>query len=128
MRNGLQPMRNLNISVTLQLSTLSNNKSATYVYSSHYIKSLPQIASGNKTIETWARSNLRDIQYLYSRPSLLRLHYNPVLVNKLNELMDNGALLGLGLKTLRPLFKDKHKADKYAEIVENDLLLWEINA
>ncbi|XP_075981932.1 torso-like protein [Anticarsia gemmatalis] len=101
-----------------------------FYFSSYFLKQVGdiRIASGNKTIEDWARNNLRDVQYLYSRPSLLRLHYNPVLVNKLNELMDNGALLGLGLKTLRPLFKDRHKADKYAEIVENDLQLWEINA
>ena len=43
-------------------------------------------------------------------------------------MLDNGALLGLGLKILRPLFKDKYKRDKYAEIVENDLKLWEVNA
>lgn len=42
--------------------------------------------------------------------------------------MDKGALIGLNLKTLRPLFKDRRKADSYAEVVENDLQLWEINA
>ncbi|KAF9804344.1 hypothetical protein SFRURICE_011959 [Spodoptera frugiperda] len=96
-----------------------------FYFSSYFLK---QIASGNKTIETWARTNLRDSQYLYSRPSLLRLNYNAVLVHKLNNLMDNGALIALNLKTLRPLFRDKRKADKYAEIVQNDLQLWENNA
>ena len=72
--------------------------------------------------------NLRDGQYLYSRPSLLRLNYNAVLVSKLNSLMDKGALIGLNLKTLRPLFKDERKAYSFAEVVENDLQLWEVNA
>ncbi|CAB3232138.1 unnamed protein product [Arctia plantaginis] len=101
-----------------------------FYFSSYFLKQVGdiRIASGNKTTESWARKNLRDVQYLYSRPSLLRLYYNPVLLNKLTELMDNGALMGIGLNTLRPLFKDKYKADKYAEIVENDLQLWENNA
>lgn len=79
-------------------------------------------------IENWARQNLRDSQYLFSRPSLLRLHYNPILAFKLNDILDTGALLGLHLKTLRPLFKDKFSAERFAEIVENDMKLWEINA
>lgn len=87
-----------------------------------------QMASGNKRIEEWARDNLRDSQYLFSRPSLLRLYYNAKLAIMLNDMLDNGALLGLGLKILRPLFKDKYKRDKYAEIVENDMKLWEVNA
>ncbi|XP_049878468.1 torso-like protein [Pectinophora gossypiella] len=101
-----------------------------FYFSSFFLKQVGDIrvASGNKTIETWARRNLRDSQYLYSRPSLLRLHYNPILAYKLNDLLDNGALLGLGLKTSRPLFKDRQKGEKFAEIVENDLQLWEINA
>lgn len=89
---------------------------------------LLQIASGNKRIEQWARNNLLDSQYLYSRPSLLRVHYSPILAYKLNEMLDDGALLGLNLKILRPLFKDRYKRERYAEIVENDIKLWEINA
>jgi torso-like protein len=96
-----------------------------YVLMSTFYK---QVASGNKTVEEWARKNLRDSQYLYSRPSLLKLHYSPNLAYKLNEMLDNGALLGLNLKTLKPLFKDRNKSQKYAEVVENDLQLWEINA
>ncbi|XP_026736313.1 torso-like protein [Trichoplusia ni] len=101
-----------------------------FYFSSYFLKQVGdiKIASGNKTTETWARNNLRDIQYLYSRPSLLRLHYSSTLVHQLHKQMDNGALIGLNLKTLRPLFKDKSKADKFAEVVENDLQLWEINA
>lgn len=86
-----------------------------------------QLASGNKTIESWAQKNLRDSQYLYSRSSLLRLHYSPYLASKLINLLDNAALIGINLKTLRPLFKDRHKAEMYAEIIENDMKLWEIN-
>ncbi|KAJ0172629.1 hypothetical protein K1T71_011768 [Dendrolimus kikuchii] len=101
-----------------------------FYFSSYFLKQVGEIriASGNKTIETWAKLNLRDSQYLYSRPSLLRLHYNPILVYKLNGMLDSGALLGLTLRTLTPLFRDRRKADTFAEIVENDLQLWEVNA
>ncbi|CAH0719161.1 unnamed protein product, partial [Brenthis ino] len=107
-----------------------NSDNLRFYFSSYFLKQVGdiRIASGNKTIEEWARDNLRDSQYLYSRPSLLRLHYNSVLAFKLNKMLDNGALLGLGLKILRPLFKDRYKRDKYGEIVENDMKLWEINA
>ncbi|XP_026318128.1 torso-like protein [Hyposmocoma kahamanoa] len=100
-----------------------------FYFSSYFLKEVGEIrlASGNKTIETWAHQNLRDSQYLYSRPSLLRLHYNPYLASKLNDLLDNSALISINLKTLKPLFKDKYKAEMYAEIVENDMKLWEIN-
>ncbi|KPI98181.1 PREDICTED: torso-like protein [Papilio xuthus] len=108
----------------------SSSDNLRFYFSSYFLKQVGEIriASGNKTVETWAKTNLRDSQYLYSRPSLLRLHYNPILAFKLNDLLDNGALLGLGLKTLRPLFKDRRKADMFAEIVENDMKLWEVNA
>lgn len=43
-------------------------------------------------------------------------------------MMDDGALLGLNLKTLKPIFEDKETGDMFAEIVENDLKLWEVNA
>ncbi|KOB71963.1 Torso-like protein, partial [Operophtera brumata] len=56
------------------------------------------------------------IRYLYSRPSLLRLHYNPPLVHKLDSLLDDGALLGLALRTLRPMFRDTSKGAKYSEL------------
>ncbi|XP_028170897.1 torso-like protein [Ostrinia furnacalis] len=110
----------------------NNSDNLRFYFSSYFLKQVGDIkvASGNKTVEAWAKKNLRESQYLYSRPSLLKLHYSPYLAYKLNELLraDNGALLGLDLKTLRPLFKDRNKAEKYAEIVENDLKLWEVNA
>ncbi|XP_061717314.1 torso-like protein [Cydia pomonella] len=87
-----------------------------------------RIASGNKTLEAWARRNLLDSQYLYYRPSLLRLFYNNALILALNRMLDDGALLGLSLKTLAPLFKDEQKRKKYVEVVENDMKLWEVNA
>ncbi|KAI8440918.1 hypothetical protein MSG28_009216 [Choristoneura fumiferana] len=101
-----------------------------FYFSSYFLKQVGdiRIASGNKTVEAWARRNLRDSQYLYYRPSLLRLHYNPMLAYKLNEMLDNGALLSLGLKTLKPLFTDEEKRRKYVEVVENDMRLWEVNA
>ncbi|XP_011547803.3 torso-like protein [Plutella xylostella] len=101
-----------------------------FYFSSYFLQNVGdiRIASGNKTIEAWARHNLRDSQYLYSRPSLMRLYYNHVLVYKLNQLLDNGALLAMNLKTLKPIFQDRRKGDKFEEIIENDLLLWEVNA
>ncbi|KAL4713446.1 hypothetical protein ACJJTC_010431 [Scirpophaga incertulas] len=107
----------------------NNTDSLRFYFSSYFLKQVGDIkvASGNKTIEQWARKNLKEVQYLYSRPSLLKLHYNSGLASKLNDQLDNGALLGLNLKTLRPLFKDRNKGEKFAEIVENDLLLWEVN-
>ncbi|XP_045778167.1 torso-like protein [Maniola jurtina] len=101
-----------------------------FYFSSYFLKQVGDIrmASGNKRIEEWAKDNLRDSQYLFSRPSLLRLYYNAKLAFKLNDMLDNGALLGLGLKILKPLFRDRYRRDKYAEIVENDMKLWEVNA
>ncbi|KAH9634331.1 hypothetical protein HF086_011591 [Spodoptera exigua] len=126
-RRGFDLLRSY---IAMRNAGRANSANLRFYFSSYFLKQVGdiRIASGNKTIETWARTNLRDGQYLYSRPSLLRLNYNAVLVHKLNNLMDNGALIGLNLKTLRPLFKDKRKADRYAEVVENDLQLWEINA
>lgn len=110
--------------MTLQKLGLTITRTAFY----NIMSLIPfQLASGNKAIETWARQNLRDSQYLYSRPSLLRLHYSPHLAYKLINVLDNAALIGINLKTLKPLFKDRRKAEMYAEIVENDMKLWEIN-
>ncbi|XP_046970756.1 torso-like protein [Vanessa cardui] len=108
----------------------SNFGNLRFYFSSYFLKQVGEIriASGNKRIERWARNNLLDSQYLYSRPSLLRVHYNPILAYKLNEMLDNEALLGLNLKILGPLFKDRYKREKYREIVENDMKLWEVNA
>ncbi|CAG4976184.1 unnamed protein product [Colias eurytheme] len=107
----------------------SNSDSLRFYFSSYFLKQVGdiKIASGNKTVETWARNNLKDSQYLFSRPSLLRLHYNPILASQLDDMLDNGALLSLNLKTLKPLFKDRYKAQKFTEIVENDMRLWEVN-
>ncbi|XP_041968912.1 torso-like protein [Aricia agestis] len=107
-----------------------NSDSLRFYFSSYFLKQVGdiRIASGNKVIEEWARDNLRDSQYLFSRPSLLRLHFNPILAFKLNEMLDNGALLSLSLRTLKPLFKDEYKGRVFAEYVENDMRLWEINA
>lgn len=100
-----------------------------YYFSSFFLKQIGNIkvASGNTTVEKWARKNLKDSQYLFSRPTLFKLYYSPILVYKLKNLLDNGALLSMKLKTLKPLFKDTEKRDKYVEIVENDLKLWETN-
>ncbi|CAH0397124.1 unnamed protein product [Chilo suppressalis] len=126
-RSGYNLLRSYIKEKSSQQSSTDNLR---FYFASYFLKEVGDIrvASGNKTVEAWARKNLRESQYLYSRPSLLKLHYSPSLAYKLNELLDSGALLGLDLKTLRPLFKDRSKGDKFAEIVENDLQLWEVNS
>ncbi|XP_028025737.1 torso-like protein [Bombyx mandarina] len=126
-RSGYNRLRSY-IRIRNSRPTLPDN--LRFYFSSYYLKHVGDIkvASGNKTVEFWARRNLRDSQYLYSRPSLLRLYYNTNLLYQLNDMLDHGALIGLKLKTLRPMFEDSAMAEKFAEIVENDLQLWEINA
>ncbi|XP_050682890.1 torso-like protein isoform X2 [Leptidea sinapis] len=126
-RSGYNLLRSY---IKLRERRRSNSDNIRFYFSSYFLKQVGdiRIASGNKSVENWARDNLKDSQYLFSRPSLLRLHYNPVLAVKLNHMLDNEALLGLSLKTLKPLFKDEYMGEKFSEIVENDLKLWEVNA
>ncbi|GBP71230.1 Torso-like protein [Eumeta japonica] len=119
-----QRMRRRNASAKLSLDDLR------FYFSSYFLRQVGNVmvASGNKTLEKWARRNLRDSQYLYSRPSVLKLYYNPILAYKLKNSLDDAALLGLDLKILTPIFNSPADAFKYTEMVENDLKLWEVNA
>ncbi|XP_068623050.1 torso-like protein isoform X3 [Battus philenor] len=102
-------------------------------YGSHYIasyitgNSLYQVASGNKTVESWAMKRLRVHYYIFSYPSLLKLHGEPSLLRNLDTLLGNEALLQLELKTLSPAFKDAKKKKWFEEVIDNYLKLWESN-
>lgn len=86
-----------------------------------------QVASGNKTVESWAMKRLRVHYYIFSYPSLLKLHGEPTLLRNLDTLLGNEALLQLELKTLSPAFKDVKKKKWFEEVIDNYLKLWESN-
>lgn len=86
-----------------------------------------QVASGNKTVESWATKRLRMHYYIFSYPSLLKLHGEPALLRNLDTLLGNEALLQLELKTLSPAFKDANKRKWFEEVIDNYLKLWESN-
>lgn len=86
-----------------------------------------QVASGNKTVENWATKRLRVHYYIFSYPSLLKLHGEQSLLRNLDSLLGNEALLQLELKTLAPAFKDAKKKKWFEEVIDNYLKLWESN-
>ncbi|XP_050355660.1 torso-like protein isoform X1 [Nymphalis io] len=86
-----------------------------------------KVASGNKTVESWAMKRLRVHYYIFSYPSLLKLHGEPTLLRNLDTLLGNEALLQLELKTLSPAFKDIKKRKWFEEVIDNYLKLWESN-
>ncbi|XP_037303646.1 torso-like protein isoform X1 [Manduca sexta] len=86
-----------------------------------------KVASGNKTVENWAMKRLRVHYYIFSYPSLLKLHGEPTLLRNLDSLLGNEALLQLELKTLSPAFKDSKKKKWFEEVIDNYLKLWESN-
>ncbi|XP_032523017.1 torso-like protein isoform X3 [Danaus plexippus] len=86
-----------------------------------------KVASGNKTVESWAMKKLRVHYYIFSYPSLLKLHGEPALLRNLDTLLGNEALLQLELKTLSPAFKDVKKKKWFEEVIDNYLKLWESN-
>lgn len=85
------------------------------------------MASGNKTVENWATKRLRVHYYIFSYPSLLKLHGEQSLLRNLDSLLGNEALLQLELKTLAPAFKDAKKKKWFEEVIDNYLKLWESN-
>ncbi|XP_026751774.2 torso-like protein isoform X1 [Galleria mellonella] len=86
-----------------------------------------KVASGNKTVENWAMKRLKVHYYIFSYPSLLKLHGEPNLLRSLDTLLENEALLQLNLKTLSPAFKDVKKKKWFEEVIDNYLKLWESN-
>ncbi|XP_031337222.1 torso-like protein [Photinus pyralis] len=86
-----------------------------------------KVASGNKTVESWCHTKLRVHYYIFSYPSLLKIHSNPQLLSVLNGLLQNEALLQLDMRSLAPAFKDPEKQQWFEEVLDNYLKLWEVN-
>ncbi|XP_063913296.1 torso-like protein [Zophobas morio] len=86
-----------------------------------------KVASGNKTVEQWAASKLRVHYYIFTYPTLLKIHGDTQLLAVLNDLLQNEALLQMGMKTLAPAFKDPQKRKFFTEVLDNFLKLWESN-
>lgn len=86
-----------------------------------------KVASGNRTVESWASSKLRVHYYIFTYPSLLKIHGNPQLLSVLNDLLQNEALLQIDMRTLAPAFKDPAKKRWFEEVLDNFLKLWEVN-
>lgn len=84
-------------------------------------------ASGNNTVEKWASKKLRQSYYLFSYPSLLKLHGNGTLLRQVDEYLGNEAILQLDLKSIGVVFKDTRKRNWFQEIIDNYLKLWEVN-
>lgn len=86
-----------------------------------------RVASGNRTVERWANSMLRISYYIFTYPSLLKLHTDPSLLRTLNDLLKNEALLQIDLKTLATAFKDPVKRTWFEEVLDNYIKLWDVN-
>lgn len=86
-----------------------------------------KVASGNKTVETWASNRLRFQYYIFTFASLLKLHTDTGLLKTLNDLLQNEALLQLDFRTLAPAFKNPVKRRWFHEVIDNFLKLWEVN-
>lgn len=59
--------------------------------------------------------------------SLLKLHKDAALLNTLDGLLGNEALLQLDLRALTPVFKDPAKKKWFQEVIDNQIKLWEVN-
>lgn len=88
---------------------------------------LIKVASGNKTLESWAALKLRKRYYIFTYPSLLKIHGDSQLLRVLNEFLTNEAILEMDMKTVLPAFKDPVKRKWFEEVLDNFLTLWESN-
>jgi torso-like protein len=86
-----------------------------------------KVASGNRTVEQWAASKLRVHYYIFTYPTLLKIHGDAQMLTVLNDLLRNEAILQMGMKTLAPAFKDPKKRMFFVEVLDNFLKLWESN-
>ncbi|XP_026469416.1 torso-like protein [Ctenocephalides felis] len=98
-------------------------------FSPWYVEHMGAIkcASGNKTVEQWANSKLGVQYYIFRYASLLKLHKDTALLNTLDGMLGNEALLQLDLRALTPVFKDPAKKKWFQEVIDNQIKLWEVN-
>lgn len=102
---------------------LSNYFSPWYAEHTGRIK----VASGNRTIEAWAAARLRTRYYIFTYPSLLRIHGDHQLLRLLNEFLGNEAILEMNMRSVSPAFKDPAKRQWFDEVLDNFLQLWDSN-
>jgi len=86
-----------------------------------------QSASGNRTVSEWAEANLLTSFYLYTYPSLLRLHGDAEKLRQLDELLQNEAVLQLDLRTVAPIFSEPRQRYFFEKTLDNQIKLWESN-
>lgn len=86
-----------------------------------------KVASGNRTVESWVSQHLQLQYYFFAYPSLLKIHGNHKLLEMLNNILQNEALLEIDLKTLAPAFKNPKKRAWFEEVLQNMINLWEAN-
>ncbi|XP_059484277.1 torso-like protein [Neocloeon triangulifer] len=84
-------------------------------------------ASGNRTVTEWAEKNLLTSFYLYTFPSLLRLHGDAERLRQLDEMLLNEAVLQLDLRTVTPVFKEPKQKYFFEKTLDNQIKLWESN-
>jgi torso-like protein len=86
-----------------------------------------QSASGNRTVTEWAEENLLTSFYLYTYPSLLRLHGDADKLRQLDALLLNEAVLQLDLRTVTPIFNEPRQRYFFDKTLDNQIKLWESN-
>ncbi|ALC46154.1 tsl [Drosophila busckii] len=84
-------------------------------------------ASGNATVERWAKRKLQYEYYVVKYVTLLKLHGNSTLLRSLDSLLGNDAILSLDLKALNLFPENPEKQQWFNEVLDNNLKLWEIN-
>lgn len=113
---------------TRGVADLSNLELSNY-FSPWYAEHMGRIqsASGNHTVEDWAKKQLEVQYFIFTYSSLLKLHGDIDLLRQLNILLGNEALLQLQLRALLPLFKDTKLKEWFLEVMDNYSKLWEVN-
>ncbi|KAJ9577773.1 hypothetical protein L9F63_005655, partial [Diploptera punctata] len=86
-----------------------------------------QSASGNSTVEDWATKTLKLNFYFFNYVSLFKLHGESSLLQTLDRILGDEALLQLTLRTVAPVFKEFEKQQWFHEVIDNNLKLWEVN-
>ncbi|XP_037912407.1 torso-like protein [Hermetia illucens] len=85
------------------------------------------VASGNTTVEKWARRKLQYQYYVFKYATLLKLYGNGTLLRALDDLLGNEAILQLELKSLNTIFREPEKRKWFHELLDNYMKLWEVN-
>ncbi|KAL5280201.1 tsl family protein [Megaselia abdita] len=84
-------------------------------------------ASGNATVEDWARKKLTYEYYVIKYITILKLQGNGRLLSSLDHLLGNEAILQLDLKSLNVIFQNDEQKKWFTEVLDNQIKLWEVN-